>query len=532
MAAVTAVLTAAALIVAALGASLVATPPAAADAVGPRRPAAGPTLRAGRIVALPAVRSGSVVDAYGVGIHLNFLDTPYLDYQAVADALSDLGVRHVRDDLYLDAPREYRAIRAVAARGIGFDLIMGRPGTGATPTEYVETVADHLPVGSVDALEGANEWDLFGGGDHWPAEVTAWQRDLFTAARAEPATAGIPVLAPALAFSWSYADLGDLSAWSDLANAHMYPGGYEPSAVIGQITQAVRTVVPTAPLVTTEAGYTNAVNGSGHHLPVPEDVSATYLPRLLLDHVLAGERRVYSYELIDSFDDPGATDTEAHFGLLRHDLSPKPAYTAMRSLLALLADPGPTFTPGRLAVTADGLPTDARYLLTQRRDGRFVLLLWRDVRVFDPQEQTPLTVTSAAVTLRFATSHRLTVHRPTDGPRAVASRVGTTLPLRLGGQVVAITVDPVRPPAPTGVSARPGPGRAVLSWRLPPTSARVTGFQVVRTGPGPDERWRLRPGARSLRDRGLRDGRRYAFRVRTTGRDGSSRAVVVRVVPG
>ena len=79
----------------------------------------------------------------------------------MADALSDLGVRHVRDDLYLDAPREYRAIRAVAARGIGFDLIMGRPGTGATPTEYVETVADHLPVGSVDALEGANEWDLF-----------------------------------------------------------------------------------------------------------------------------------------------------------------------------------------------------------------------------------------------------------------------------------------------------------------------------------------------------------------------------------
>src|SRR5438128_1608262 len=70
------------------------------------------------IAPIPAIRSDSVVDAYGVGIHLNFLDTPYRDAGAVANALTDLGVRHVRDDLYLDAPREYRAIATVAGRGI------------------------------------------------------------------------------------------------------------------------------------------------------------------------------------------------------------------------------------------------------------------------------------------------------------------------------------------------------------------------------------------------------------------------------
>jgi hypothetical protein len=82
-----------------------------------------------------AIPSDSVVDAYGVGIHTNFLDTPYRDAGAVAAALADLGVRHVRDDLYLDAPRQYAAIAAIAAAGARFDLILGRPGGAATPAD-------------------------------------------------------------------------------------------------------------------------------------------------------------------------------------------------------------------------------------------------------------------------------------------------------------------------------------------------------------------------------------------------------------
>ncbi|WP_395658458.1 fibronectin type III domain-containing protein [Nocardioides sp.] len=506
------------------------TPAAAQAADPPADPPAGPPARAHRDIApLPAVSADSVVDAYGVGIHLNFLDTPYRDAGAVADALVDLGVRHVRDDLYLDAPRQYRAIRTVARRGIGFDLIMGRPGTGATPEDYVDTVADRLPAGAVEGLEGVNEWDLFGGSG-WVRELRGWQRDLYDAAKSDPATAHLPVLSPALAFRWNYADVGDLSPWADVANAHMYPGGYEPSNEIDRITQAVRAVLPGPPLVTTEAGYNNAVNTSNGHLPVPEDVAAAYLPRLLLEHLVRGERRVYTYELIDSFEDPTDTDVEAHFGLLRHDLSPKPAYTAMKDLLALLADPGPAFVPGSLDVAADGLPADARYLLTQRRDGRFVLLLWRDVRLYDPREQTPLPVTPADVTLRLDTRQDLTVYRPTDGAAPVAETVGTSLPLRLDGQVTAITIDPPLPPAPTAPTARPRDGAVVLSWRLPTTSATVSGFEVARTDTG--ERWTLPADARRFRAGGLENGRSYGWTVRAVGPNGSSDPVAVSVVPG
>jgi hypothetical protein len=461
-------------------------------------------------VRLQAVPADSVVDSYGVGIHTNFLNTPYRDYRAVGDALADLGVRHVRDDLYLDAPRQYAAIRSIAERaGVGFDLICGRPGGDATPADYVDTVADQLAGGEVESLEGVNEWDLFGGGDSWPTELADWQRQLHDAMQADPATADLPLLAPALAFRWNYAQLGDLSSWVDVANAHMYPGGYKPFDEIGAITRAVRDKLPLPPLVTTEAGYHNALAAGSSHPGVPEDVAGSYLPRMLLEHVVRGEKRMYSYELIDEFDDPEGTNAEAHFGLLRHDLSPKPAYTAMKNLLGLLADPGPDFTPDSLDITASGLPSDVRYLLTQKRDGRFVLLLWRDVSIYDPIAQQHLAVEPADATLKLADPVRWQVYRPSEGAEPVRTATASSLPVSLDGDVTAIAIDPAQPPTkPRKVKAKAkgkaGAGKVIVRWRPPAQGGPITAYRLTVAGrtlvTGPDERKavvkRLAPGSR------------------------------------
>jgi hypothetical protein len=137
---------------------------------------------------------------------------------------------------------------------------MGRPDNPGTPADYVRTVAQ-LPAGAVESVEGINEWDLFGAArPDWAAEAATWQKNLYTEAKANPATAQMPVLSPSMAFKWNYQFLPDLSAYSDRANAHMYPGGYKPTNEMTQITDALRTVVPGKPLVVTEAGYHNAVN--------------------------------------------------------------------------------------------------------------------------------------------------------------------------------------------------------------------------------------------------------------------------------
>lgn len=497
-----------------------------------------PPAQAADLTSFQATPADSVVDAYGVGIHLAFLDTPYADATRVADALSDLGVRHVRDDLYLDNPRQYDGIGTVASRGIGFDLIMGRPDRPGTPEDYVTTAAA-LPAGSLDSLEGVNEWDLFSGGSaDWPTQLLTWQQRLYAAAKANPATADLPVLAPALAFRWNYPTLaaaGDIDPYADEANAHMYPGGYKPSTEVTNITNAIRALIPSKPLVTTETGYHNAMNTTNGHHPVPEDVAGTYYPRLLLEHYLHGDKRTYSYELIDEFDDSGLTNPEANFGLLHRDWTPKPAYTAMKNLLGLLSDPGPSFTPDSLLLRADGWPSDGRYLLTEKRDGEFVLLMWRDASVYDPvlQQRTP--VTPANVTLQLSKNYQLGVYQPSSSSAPVSQTRGSSLPLQIGPDVTAVTIDPSPAPAPTSVTATPGNASATVSWQLPSTAAPVSGFEVVRSPGGVVTT--LDPSARSFKDTGLVNGSSYSWTVRTLSSDGDSAAVtsptvVPATVPG
>src|SRR4051794_2716258 len=76
-----------------------ATTPASATEDAPRHHARAE--RAAAIAPLAALQADSLVESYGVGVHLGFLNTPYTLAPQVAAALRTLGVRHVRDDLIL-----------------------------------------------------------------------------------------------------------------------------------------------------------------------------------------------------------------------------------------------------------------------------------------------------------------------------------------------------------------------------------------------------------------------------------------------
>ncbi|WP_081682793.1 fibronectin type III domain-containing protein [Marmoricola sp. URHB0036] len=483
----------------------------------------GSSAAAADIAPLPAVQADSLVDAYGVGIHLPFLDTPYRDATAVANALGDLGVRHVRDDLRTNDAREYAGIKTVADKGIKFNLIMGNPSSTDSAAAYVDTVANLLPAGSVESLEGSNECDL-SGDPLWPVNLLTRQRELYQAAKANPATAALPVLSPALAFKWNYVPAGDLSMYADYANGHMYPGGYKPSNEVSQITSAIRGSIPTTkPLVTTEAGYHNALNTTNGHLPVPEDVAGVYTPRVLLEHYLRGEKRVYTYELLDEFDDPGLTDPEAHFGLLHRDFTPKPAYTAMKNLLGLLSDPGPAFTPQALPIQVTGFPGDGKYIVTQKRNGQYVVLMWRDIQIYDPVTKQPTPVTPTSTTVQLGKTSSVQVYRPSEQSGPVSQTQAASFPIQLDGSVTAITIDKLPAPAPTSVTATAGNAAATLAWQLPTTDADITGFEVTRQ-PGAVTTT-VGPTARSYAATALTNGTSYTFSVKTLSPDGSSAAV-------
>ena len=492
--------------------------------------------------AVQALSADGVADSVGVCVHVGFLDTPYKDATVVRDALADLGVRHVRDQLTMNTPWQYASMRTVAQAGVKFDLITGNP-TDAAPSAYVDTVASQLP-GVVETLEGTNEWDI-SGRSHWVSEVRSRQQALYAAAKADPATADLPVLSPSIAFPWNWDAAGDFGSMADLGNGHLYPGGRNPSYQLGSSLSSLLKLVDDKPVVVSESGYHNATaslatNANGHPM-VPEDVSATYLPRTILENFSHGALRTYLYELIDEFDDPARTNPEAHFGLLRHDLSHKPAYTAVKNLLRLVADPVPSrataFSPGSLRYSVAGGDSSLRQLLVQRRDGHFVVLLWRDVSVYDTSSRTRTSVAPQSLTVHLGTPADVAVHRPNVQPAPVASYLGASdVPVALGAQVAAVDITPETGETtpvlnvPTGVRATPKDRSAIVSWRQSDATG-LTGFEVVRQPGGLSTT--VPANSRSVRVAGLRNGSAYTFSVRALTSSGASAAATpVRLVPG
>ena len=100
-------------------------------------------------------------------------------------------------------------------------------------------------------------------------------------------------------------------------------------------------------LVFTETGYHNALRDRSDQPPVSEEAAAVYFPRLLLAAYALGARRTFVYELLDEKPEPALADLQQHFGLLRNDFSPKPAFTAIKTLIgAVRARPGSRSRPG------------------------------------------------------------------------------------------------------------------------------------------------------------------------------------------
>jgi hypothetical protein len=167
----------------------------------------------------------------------------------------------------------------------------------------------------------------------------------------------------------------------------------------------------------TEAGYFTAMNYRGGAYPTPPDVAATYIPRLLMEHWSRGMTKLFLYELLDD-PDPANVRREASFGMLRVPTldpsapwPPKPHYVAVKNLVAQLSDPGPAHDPVALDVAVKSV-VPVRRLQLSRRDGSWLLALWRDVSCYDAAARVHLSVDPAQVRLRFDRRRRVRLLDP------------------------------------------------------------------------------------------------------------------------
>lgn len=365
----------------------------------------------------PASSADDFVDRIGFATHWGYPDTPYgYAYEKVRDLLADLRVRHVRDGWH---PRERELWEKY---GIKTTMIVGPQ---QPLPETLKTLRDNRDV--ISMVEGPNEVDIFQTsanykGVGFPEGPRQFQNELYAALKADPILKELEVIAPSTARNDSNLKLAPLTSFDYLV-MHSYAGGELPSAslqgnVINNLLNATRILGPgqtMKPIVVTESGYHTALGANqviaGVQPGISEGAQAKYLPRHFAEYFNAGIRRTISYEFINEFPDE-ATNAEASFGIVRRDLTPKPAYHALKLLNIFLGEANwdaATRVWVKPAVHLKALdyeikaPETVHHTLLQKSDGSFYLLLWNEVSSFDTRTKQGINNPPVDVTLSFKT---------------------------------------------------------------------------------------------------------------------------------
>jgi hypothetical protein len=399
-------------------------------------------LPASASAATVAARSAeSFVESIGVNTHTYYTDSVYYrSFSTVEQRLRELGIHHIRENLMPERPDQYERLNQLAAAGIKSTLILGAPEDGRSGLNELTSILSSDLRGSVDAVEGPNEYDLHGDSS-WMSNLAPYQSQLYSAIKSNPALAALPVIGPSLGNTNS--DGSNISGSLDYGNIHSYPNGEAPEDNVSRLLSMATDMSGSKPVMATETGYHTALNWTGDHKPVSEAAEATYMPRLFLDYFSRGIVRTFSYELVDEFPNPGNDESESNFGLLHNDLSPKPAFTALKNLTSILADPGPAFTPAKLAYTVSGDQSGLQQVLLQKSDGSYYLALWRDNSVWNNESLTALSAPEGSVKLNFGSTpggvEEYVPNSSSQPLRSIAAADGA-VSVNVGAQVVIVKV--------------------------------------------------------------------------------------------
>lgn len=355
-----------------------------------------------------AARNFDFDNSVGVNTHW-YYGAPFQyqpQFSTLIDRMKQAGIDHFRDGEfgqgYNTPPWITVLYKQLASNGIKAELIVAQ---GQTLSQ-LESGLRAYP--GIEAIEPFNEWDA-NGGPNWRSTLLNELPQLKQAG----ADLGLTVLGPSMIDDDDADELGNLAQYIDVDNMHSYSGGRNPETEgwgdfdsegnsYGSLAwnlDMVHAYGPGLPAYATETGYQTTSKPTQNQ--VPEQVEGAYAPRLLLDYFKNGVPRTYIYELID--DPPGTPVTQTGYGLLRYDLSPKPAYSAISNLLSVLNDSGTSFTPGSLDYSLNGNMDGVESLLLQKSNGDFYLNVWLNGSIYDvnklvstPQTPHNLTLTVPA----------------------------------------------------------------------------------------------------------------------------------------
>ncbi len=378
------------------------------------------------------VWSDKFVGSVGIGTHFTYYDLlPYGNNvnQTIA-AVKAGGFRFIREGLAVDVnsgsnDRIWGVLKQLTNQGVKLVLVtqpayLGNNKWVTAPyanQSNLDTAITRVGASGILAFEGPNEVDnnndSWGGIPRYGTTSKQYQAAMY--AHAKQIAPSVAVIGLTTTSSYGSSFIGDISSSMDAGTIHPYPSGGVPTSNLSsaELNAAVLNAAH-KPLWVTETGYYTAPNATtGVYQPgVSETAQGKYAPRLYLDYFNAGIVHTSIYELIDEH--ANLSDAESNYGILHNNGSPKPAYTALKNMLSLLADPGAAFTPtASLGYSITGATGTIRQSLFQKRDGRFYLVLWNDVSVYNTSSKADITNAAVPVTVVFSTAPRsITKYQP------------------------------------------------------------------------------------------------------------------------
>jgi hypothetical protein len=403
--------------------------------------------------AVRAMPADAFLQSLAVNTHVNYTDGAYANVHNVADDLAWLGIHHVRD-AWPGGAAPFSSYLYLAQRGVKFNFISG-PDYEAALSQAAKL--NTAVPGSIAAIEGPNEIDNFPityrGLKGTPAGL-AVQRDLYARVRSMPELAGVPVYDVTGYDPKAVATRADSA---DYANQHVYPqNGEQPiwnangdRWMLAAIHAGQKLQMP---LVITEFGYFSSPQAGWYMLGVDEPTQAKGVLNGYMDAAAAGVKRLYVYELLDQKPDPQNKNDEMHYGFFRNDNSPKPVAHAVRNLTTILnantAQRTKAAARSTLSYSLSGMPESANSLLLQKKDGRFVLVLWNETLIWNREKGTPLASAPASVNLDFgANASRVELYDPLVSATPLEShRNVSQLTVNVPDHVILLEITPASAP--------------------------------------------------------------------------------------
>jgi len=375
-------------------------------------------IKAQAIPAITAIPADLFVESIGVNTHWAFWNVYSHNYTGLKAKLGESGIRYVRDAavraVYSAASYLYQSL------GIKTNMLTGRRRSGPSSSSPLDPTQIDAELNEIKtealaatvSLEAPNEYDISHGSDtDWVGNIKNYTYTLYTKAKADEALRNLPVLGPSLTSEEAYKAVGNSDQYIDYVNLHAYqanrwPGnnGYGNHGY-GSITWFLNWLAPYQsfsgkPIQATEAGYHNDISSEG----LSEEAEGKYTGRMFAEYFRRGFTRTYKYELVSE----GQSGSEGVYGLLRNNLTEKPAFRVVKNLISILSDKGPDFTPGSLNYAIDWGVDDVRQILFQKRDGDFYLMVWLEVPSWNVTTNVDLNPSEQGLLVTLINNHNIT----------------------------------------------------------------------------------------------------------------------------